>query len=130
MVDIPQFLYIMQAEHELLVNIHIRLPEGVQGNFQRQLYEAFASDVYNDTGSAWNLERKEIVSEAMEKYLLPAGAKWTREWLREEVEDFLAKKAGDSLQNVSSKWVRAYKDIEMTLLIMPVASQPGAIQDP
>ncbi|KAG8886008.1 Transcription elongation factor spt6 [Tulasnella sp. 331] len=99
MVDVPQFLYIMQAEHELLVNIHIRLPEGVQGNFQKQLYEAFASDVYNDTGSAWNLERKGIVDDAMEKYLLPAGAKWTREWLREEVEDFLAKKAGDSLQD-------------------------------
>ncbi|KAG8984083.1 Transcription elongation factor spt6 [Tulasnella sp. JGI-2019a] len=112
MLDVPQFLYIIQAEHELLVKISIKLPDGVQSNFQKQLYEAFASDAYNDVGSAWNVERQEIVTEAMEKFLLPAGAKWTREWLREEVEEFLAKKAGDSLQDRINRAPYKTPDIE------------------
>ena len=49
--------------------------------------DAFSSDSYSDTAKAWNAERSRVVTEAMEQHLLPVGAKWAREWLREEVED-------------------------------------------
>ena len=66
------------------------------------MYDAFASEAAGSAGEAWNIQRMEIVQEALDKYLLPTGPKWARERLREEVEDSLAKKCGDTLQDVSS----------------------------
>ena len=102
MTDSSQFLLILQAEREHLVTVSVKLPENVQQVFEDQLYDSFASEDAGALAKAWNAQRKEAVKEAMEKYLLPMGAKWAREWLREEVEDMLAKKAGDALQDVST----------------------------
>lgn len=101
MVDSAQFLYILQAEREHLVTVQINLLENVQKVFEDQLYESFASEAHSSVAQAWNEQRKLVVRETMDKFLLPLGSKWAREWLREEVEDTLAKKAGDSLQDVS-----------------------------
>ncbi|KAG8895581.1 Transcription elongation factor spt6, partial [Tulasnella sp. 403] len=112
MTDSAQFLHILQAESEHLVTLHIRLPESVQNAFQDQLYNAFASAASDEIGKAWNAQRKEVVKEAMDKFLIPVGAKWAREWLREEVEDSLAKRCGDSLQDRINQAPYKVPDIE------------------
>ncbi len=109
MQDVPQFLYILQAERDLLVTVEIALPPDVRHELTENLYNAMASEAITPAGKAWNEERRAVVEEALTKYLLPVGVKWAREWLREEVEDFVAKKCGDSLHDVSflsSQWTQ------------------------
>ncbi|KAG6874201.1 hypothetical protein C0995_003747 [Termitomyces sp. Mi166 len=90
MLDSSQFLNILMAESELLITVSITLPSEVKSTFERRLNEAFASDSFSDAARAWNEERSRVVHEVLEQHLIPAGAKWTREYIREEVEDFLA----------------------------------------
>lgn len=58
------------------------------------------------TPRAWNEERSRVIQETLEHHLLPAGVKWTREWIREESEDYLAKQCAQSLREVSTIVVR------------------------
>lgn len=101
LLESSQFLNILAAENELLVTIMISLPIEAKAHFERNLNEAFASESYSDTAKAWNEERSRVVQEALEQHLIPVGAKWTREWIREEVEDCLADRCGDILKEVS-----------------------------
>ncbi|KAF7969884.1 hypothetical protein HWV62_25605 [Athelia sp. TMB] len=98
LLDSPQFLDILHAESQLLVTVSVQLPDETKSQFERNLNEAFASDSYSDNAKAWNEERSRVVHETLENHLIPMGAKWTREWLREEVEDYLAARCGDILK--------------------------------
>lgn len=100
MTDVPQFLHILAAEADHLVTVDIHLPPEKQHDFQQRIVDAYSSDSYSDTAKAWNDQRSEVVHEAMDKYLLSAGSKWAREWIREEVEDFLAANCGEVLEEV------------------------------
>jgi len=102
MLDIPQFLHILAAESEHLVTVTITLPDEAKGIFTRRLEEAFVSDSYSENAKVWNAERMRVVAEAVEHHLVPVGAKWTREWLREEVEDLMAARCAETLHEVSS----------------------------
>lgn len=101
MLDTPQFLHILAAEAEHLIAVHIELPAGPLHEFQSALMEGFTSDSFSDTVKAWNEQRSLVIKEALDKHLLPIGIKWVREWLREEVEDFLAKRCALIFQQVS-----------------------------
>ncbi|KDQ60952.1 hypothetical protein JAAARDRAFT_55682 [Jaapia argillacea MUCL 33604] len=98
MLQSPQFLKILAAESEHLVTVSIVIPPEAKSTFERRLNDAFASDSFSDTARAWNEERSRVVAECLEQHLLPLGVKWTREWLREEVEEFLAKRCSDVLR--------------------------------
>lgn len=101
MLQSPQFLHILNAERDLLVNVTISLNPDQKETFEQRLINAFMSDGFSDTARAWNDERVRVVHEAVEQHLLVIGAKWVREWLREEVEDFLAWRCSDLLRDVS-----------------------------
>jgi transcription elongation factor SPT6 len=101
MLESSQFLNILEAEAQHLVTLSIVLPSEAKAQFERSLNDAFASDSYSGAAKAWNEERSRVVQEALEHHLIPVGAKWTREWVREEVEDFLANRCGDILKEVS-----------------------------
>ncbi|TFY57669.1 hypothetical protein EVJ58_g6888 [Rhodofomes roseus] len=94
-----QFLHILQAESQHLVTVSISLPADAKANFERLLNDAFSSDTYNDNSRAWNEERSRVVQEALEQHLIPIGIKWTREWIREEAEDFLADQCSQILRD-------------------------------
>ncbi|KAH8116918.1 transcription elongation factor SPT6 [Phellopilus nigrolimitatus] len=96
MLRSTQFLNILAAEAELLVTVSIFLPTDVKQMLVNQLVEAFTSDSFSETAKAWNEERSLVVQEAVEKHLIPIGVKWVREYVREEVEDYLAKSCGDA----------------------------------
>lgn len=101
MLETPQFLNILAAEHEHLVMVSITLHSDAFARFERKLGEAFESSSYSETAKAWNEERSRVVQEALEGHLIPVGVKWIREWLRDEVEDWLSKRCAVELRNVS-----------------------------
>jgi transcription elongation factor SPT6 len=103
MLDSGQFLHILAAEAEHLVTILVFIPQEVKSSFERKLLEAFSSDSFSETAKAWNAERLRVVEEVIEQHLIPAGIKWTREFIREEVEDYLAEQCSDRLRSVSFK---------------------------
>ena len=101
MIQSAQFLHILSAEAEHLINVEITLPAEVVSQFERQLMDAFSSDAYTDAGRAWNLERLRVVQETLEQHLIPASVKWTREWIREEAEEYLCRECAYTLREVS-----------------------------
>lgn len=100
MLESSQFLYILKAEHELLVTITIQLPPEIKAIFERRLIDAFSSDLLRESAKAWNEERTRVVQEVLEQHLIPAAVKWTREYLRDEEEDYVANRCGDQLRKV------------------------------
>jgi transcription elongation factor SPT6 len=102
MLETPQFLHILAAEAELLVTVSIFLPPDAKANFEHRLIDSFSSDSFSDTAKAWNNERALVIQETLESHLIPMGFKWTREWLREEVEDFLAARCAEQFREVLS----------------------------
>lgn len=95
-----QFLRMLAAEAEHLVTISIQLPQGSMSEFQEEIYRAYASDGYSDVANEWNLQRRQVVNEAVEKFLIPAGIKHIREKVREDVEDQLITRCAHMLQEV------------------------------
>lgn len=66
------------------------------------LENAYASDSFSDSAKAWNEQRRAVIKEALDKHLIPQAVAWTKEWLRDEVEEYLAGKAAEHLEKVSS----------------------------
>lgn len=102
MLQSGQFLHILAAEAEHLVSVSITLPADAKASFERRLNDAFASDSFSDTARAWNEERSRVIQETLEQHLIPIGIKWTREWIREEEEAFLASQCAQILRDVSA----------------------------
>jgi transcription elongation factor SPT6 len=92
------FLYILKAEADLLVTVSITLPAEIKDSFERRLIDAFSSDSLRESTKAWNEERARVTHEVLEQHLIPAGIKWTREFLRDEEEDYLANRCGSELR--------------------------------
>ena len=99
----PQFLHIIAAESEHLITASINIRDDVRDQFVQDLIQAVSSDGYSEASRLWNEVRAQAVTEAMDKMLLPFGAKWIREWLREEVEDAVARSCGEELERVRAK---------------------------
>jgi len=95
-----QFLNILAAEANHFVTITITLSDDEKNDFETDLSSAFVSDSFSDTVNAWNAERRRVITETIDQHLIPHGAKWTREWLREEVEDLVSRRCGESLREV------------------------------
>ncbi|KAF4578811.1 Transcription elongation factor spt6 [Pleurotus pulmonarius] len=93
-----QFLHMLKAEEQHLITISVTLPSDIKLAFERRLEDAFTSDGFSDTAKAWNAERTRIVREVIDQHLLPAAVKWTREYIREEVEEYLARQCGEALR--------------------------------
>ncbi|KZT09507.1 transcription elongation factor SPT6 [Laetiporus sulphureus 93-53] len=97
MLRSAQFLHTLQAESQHLVTVSITLPPEAKAAFERRMNDAFSSDSFSDTARAWNEERSRTVQETLEQHLIPIGVKWTREWMREEAEEFLAESCAQIL---------------------------------
>ncbi|KDR81667.1 hypothetical protein GALMADRAFT_239777 [Galerina marginata CBS 339.88] len=98
MLDTPQFLHILAAEADHLVTVSIFVPPDSKAALERRLLDAISSDSFSDSAKAWNAERSLVVQEVIQQHLIPAGIKWTREYIREEVEDVLGARSSDLLR--------------------------------
>ena len=96
-----QFSHILTAESEHLVNVTVQLPPDAKADFERKLTTAFTSEQYDENAQQWSAERLRIIQDTIEQHLVPTGAKWVREWLREEEEEFYCKQCASILRDVS-----------------------------
>lgn len=85
-----QYLQMLRAEEELLINVTIHLPNDVQERFETRLYDNYASEGFSDVSRAWNELRREVVHNAFQQFLFPNARLWVREWLREEARELLS----------------------------------------
>jgi transcription elongation factor SPT6 len=104
MTKSSQFLHITAAEAEHLITVQVGVAEETRSQFVNDLIQAVSSDGWSDASKLWNEVRAQAVTEAVDRHFLPYGAKWIREWLREEVEDWVARRCGDELERVSSPY--------------------------
>ncbi|KAJ7774503.1 transcription elongation factor SPT6 [Mycena maculata] len=98
MVEGSQFLHMLAAEAKNWITISIHLTADAKAAFERRLVDALASDSFSESAKAWNEQGSLVVQEVLEQHLLPLGAKWTREYIREEVEDLLAERVRFALR--------------------------------
>lgn len=98
MLETAQFLHILAAEAEHLVTVTIFLPHESKSELEQKLNNAFSSDNFSEAARAWNVERSCVIQDVIEQHLVPVGSKWVREYLREEVEDFLAQSCAAKLR--------------------------------
>jgi transcription elongation factor SPT6 len=97
----PQFLHILGAEKENLITVSLTIPSDVKADLERKLTDAFSSDNFTEAAKAWNAERSLVIQETLEQHLIPAGVRWIREVLRDEVEDLVANACANKLRKVS-----------------------------
>ncbi|KAH8833649.1 transcription elongation factor Spt6 [Flagelloscypha sp. PMI_526] len=83
LLDGPQFLDILDAEEQHLVTVTISLPNADKEELEQKLNDAFVSDSFSEAARNWNEERARVIREVLDDFLIPAGTKWTREFLRE-----------------------------------------------
>jgi len=102
MLESAQFLHILAAEAQHLVTVTISLPHESKSDLEQKLNNAFSSDNFSEAVRAWNIERSRVVHDVIEQHFVPLGSKWVREYLREEVEDFLAHSCAAKLRKVRS----------------------------
>ena len=95
-----QFLHILAAEAEHLVTVTVTLPPDAKADFERRLTDAFSGDTYTESGRTWNAERLRVIQQTLEQHLIPIAIKWTREWIRDEAEEFLCRQCAHTLQKV------------------------------
>lgn len=60
----------------------------------------YLSDYTSALADEWNKLREEILKQAVEEYLLPQGAAWTRGWIKEESEEAVADACKRKLEKV------------------------------
>ncbi|KAJ7219342.1 transcription elongation factor SPT6 [Mycena pura] len=116
-----QFLHMLKAEDETLVKISITLPPDVKATFERRLSDALASDSFSEAAKSWNEQGSLVVQEVLDQHLLPLGAKWTREYIREEVEDALASQVAEAYRkriDVAPLTVRGMKEDRPSVLAL------------
>ncbi|WVW82891.1 transcription elongation factor SPT6 [Kwoniella bestiolae CBS 10118] len=90
--DSPQFLHMLRAEEEGLITITIEADELQVQSFVETLVRCCRSNDYGEISTAWNALRAEICSDVTRKYLVPSAAKWLKEHLKSEADEFVAER--------------------------------------
>jgi transcription elongation factor SPT6 len=99
--DGPQFLHLLQAEEEGLIKISILVQEPQTESFAATLVRCCRSDEYGEISKEWNELREAVCWDLVRRLLLPMGAKWIKEHMRGEAEDWVAGTARHELEYVS-----------------------------
>lgn len=86
-----QYLMILEAEEELLVRVNVDIVPQALRDFENMLLNSYKSDELSEISQEWNDVRKDVIQQACDDFLFPAGKLWVREWLREECLEFLGR---------------------------------------
>jgi len=124
-----QYLMILRAEEELLINVSIDLQSQKALAFEERLYEAYASEGTSEASKLWNQERRTVIEQAIQSFLYPAAKLWVREWLREECWEFIGRACEISLtkridcQPYQSTSMRMKKELQHQRDLQPYRSE-------
>lgn len=91
----------LQAEEEGLVKIEIEVREDMMRSFAETLVRCCRSDTFGVASKEWNELREAVCWDVTRRLLVPMGAKWLREHLRGEAEDYIAERCRMELEFVS-----------------------------
>lgn len=96
-----QYLQIMAAEQELLVNVQVHLHPKNDHTFKTDMVETYKSDFTSELATSWNDLREEVLLHAIEHMLLPDAARWAKNYLKDEAEEYVAQRCAEELEEVS-----------------------------
>lgn len=120
-----QYLTILRAEDELLVESELIIRETDAKAFEQKLYDMYCSEGMSETSRLWNDERKQIIRQALQDHLYPAAKLWAKEWLRDECWEFIGRACEVALtkridcQPYQSTSMKARKELEQKQLQQP-----------
>ena len=92
----------LKAEEEGLITINIEVMETEIQQFTGTLIRCVRSMDYGEISTAWNQLREEVCQDVVRNHLVPAAARWVKEYLRGEAEEFVAERCRMELEFVSS----------------------------
>lgn len=98
LVRSAQFLQILAAEGEGLIVVDIHIQKESLRKLTQEFYNVYLSDLTSADATAWNKIREEVIMEVLQQHLLPLGARWTREWLKEVEEEFICARCAARLE--------------------------------
>lgn len=90
----------MAAEQELLVSVQVHLNPQTDETFKKDLIETYKSDFTSELATSWNELREEVLLHAIEHMLLPDAARWAKNYLKDEAEEFVAQRCAEELEEV------------------------------
>jgi transcription elongation factor SPT6 len=90
----------LKAEEEGLINIVIEIGDEEKKSFLDALSRCVHTNEYGEVATAWNELRKDICVDLIDNHLIPAAARWTREVLKGQAEDFVADGSRQELEYV------------------------------
>ncbi|TYJ56714.1 transcription elongation factor SPT6 [Cryptococcus floricola] len=127
----PQFLHMLKAEEEGLIHIVIEANDGQLGDFISQLTSCCRSSDYGDVAQAWNESRAELVNDLTRKQLVPTAAKWLKEFLRMEAEEYIAERCREELELRVNVRPYATPDMEQGEIpsVIAITNGKGDIRD-
>lgn len=121
----PQFLHILQAEEEGLLEITVDVPEAQIEAFAATLVRCCQSDQYGEISKEWNAQREAVCSDVVREKLIPMGRKWLKEHLRGEAEDYIAERCRMELEFVSVEMPVQSRQTETNEKASQCATVPG-----
>nr|ODN87881.1 transcription elongation factor SPT6 [Cryptococcus depauperatus CBS 7841] len=127
----PQFLHMLKAEEEGLINILIDPQDEMIPAFTSTLIRCCHSNDYGEVATAWNEVRAEVCDTLTKKHLMPMAAKWLREHLRSEAEEYVAERCRAELETRASVRPFATPSMEQgeTPSVLAITNGKGEIRD-
>ncbi|OCF71672.1 transcription elongation factor SPT6 [Kwoniella mangroviensis CBS 8886] len=129
--DSPQFLHMLKAEEEGLITITVEADESQVQSFVETLVRCCRSNDYGEISTAWNALRAEICSDVTRKYLVPSAAKWLKEHLKSEADEFVAERCRLELELRVNVRPFASSDMDQgeTPSVLALTNGKGEIRD-
>jgi transcription elongation factor SPT6 len=90
----------LKAEEEGLVTISIEVMETEIEQFAGTMVRCVRSMDYGEVSTAWNALREEVCEDVVRSHLVPSAAKWVKEHLRGEAEEYVAERCRLELEFV------------------------------
>ncbi|EAL22689.1 hypothetical protein CNBB1380 [Cryptococcus deneoformans B-3501A] len=129
--DSPQFVHMLKAEEEGLINIAFDIREDMLASFTDALIRCCRSNDYGEIASAWNEVRMEVCNTLVKKHLMPMASKWIKEHLRTQAEEYIAERCREELELRVN--VRPYASSGMeqgeTPSVLAITNGKGDIRD-
>ena len=98
--DSPEFLHMLKAEEDGLIEIDIAVGE-MESSFTDTLIRCVRSNDYGEISTEWNKLRQEICETVVSQHLIPAAAKWAKEHMKGQAEEFVAERCRMELEFVN-----------------------------
>ncbi|KAG0252718.1 Transcription elongation factor spt6 [Mortierella polycephala] len=91
-----QFLQILQAQSEGLVNVEIKIPD--EAEYLQKIQDFFLSDNFSETSDKWNEQRRKILTSALKEQVFVLMERNMSEKLRTQAEEWIAAKCQMTLE--------------------------------